>query len=105
MSDEISIINEAILENGQPADYQPSPSEHLYEIMSRQHDDPTIPVPTAFLTGSAGVGKTYTAREIINENPTFAIMAATTGIAGVNLDTTTINALLKYFDTNSLRES
>jgi ATP-dependent DNA helicase PIF1 len=80
-------------------------AEQLYRIMREQHDNQEIVVPTCFLTGSAGCGKTYTAREIIAENPTFAIMAATTGIAGVNLDTTTIHALLKYFDTESLQES
>jgi hypothetical protein len=79
-------------------------AEILYELMETQHRDDTV-VPAAFLTGSAGCGKTYTAREIIAENPAFAIMAATTGIAGVNLDTTTIHALLKYFDTDSLQES
>lgn len=80
-------------------------SEELYRRMQEQVASPDIITPTLYLTGVAGSGKTYAIREINEENPTFSILAASTGIAGVNLDTTTIHALLKFFDTDSLRES
>lgn len=58
--------------------------------------------PFSYLEGAAGTGKTYLARQIIQQR-TDAVLCATTGIAAVNLgDATTINSLLAYFDTNSL---
>lgn len=62
-------------------------------------------VPVKFLTGSAGTGKTYTVRQAIASDPHFGILAATTGIAAVNLGAITLNSLLKYFDTRSLEEA
>ena len=70
-------------------------------------------VPNAeFITGSAGTGKTTNIKQRITEDRKWGILCATTGIAAVNLasegDTqpiTTINSLLKYFDTESLREN
>lgn len=62
-------------------------------------------VPVRFITGPAGSGKTYYVRSEIAKNPRFAILAATTGIAAVNLGAITINSLLKYFDTASLEEA
>lgn len=57
------------------------------------------------ISGTAGVGKTYVAREIQKRQPG-TVLAATTGIASVNLgEGTTINSLLKYFDTASLIDS
>lgn len=57
------------------------------------------------ISGTAGVGKTEVAKEIIKRHPG-VVLAATTGIASVNLgEGTTINALLKYFDTESLRDA
>ncbi len=57
------------------------------------------------ISGTAGVGKTLVAREIIQRHRG-VVLAATTGIASVNLgEGTTINALLKYFDTESLRDA
>jgi ATP-dependent DNA helicase PIF1 len=57
-----------------------------------------------FLTGTAGTGKTFLARQIAEECG--ATLCATTGIAAINLGagTTTINSLLGYFDTASLRD-
>ena len=60
------------------------------------------PVRCSFLTGSAGTGKTRYWRARITEDPTDGLLCATTGIAGVNLGTTTINSQLKYFDTESM---
>jgi hypothetical protein len=55
------------------------------------------------LSGTAGTGKTWLARELAHVPG--VTLAATTGIAAVNLgEGTTINALLSYFDTASLRE-
>lgn len=62
-------------------------------------------VPVRFVTGSAGTGKTYTVREAIAADPKFGILAATTGIAAVNLGAITLNSLLKYYDTRSLEDA
>jgi len=54
------------------------------------------------ISGTAGVGKTFVAKQIV-EAHRGVVLAATTGIASVNLgEGTTINALLRYFDTKSL---
>lgn len=62
-------------------------------------------VPCEFTCGVAGSGKTYAWRERIAASPSDGILAATTGIAAVNLGTTTLNSLLRYFDTDSLRDA
>lgn len=64
--------------------------------------DDVGPVRCSFLTGAAGTGKTYMVRERIANDPSDGVLSATTGIAAVNLNTVTINSLLKYFDTDSL---
>jgi ATP-dependent exoDNAse (exonuclease V) alpha subunit len=59
--------------------------------------------PASFLSGRAGTGKTTVARELAKKAGT--VLAATTGIAAINLgEGTTINSLLGYFDTDSLLE-
>lgn len=59
-----------------------------------------------FICGSAGTGKTFLARQRLNDISRGCVLTATTGIAAVNLgDATTINSLLKYYDTKSLKES
>jgi PIF1-like helicase/Helicase len=68
-----------------------------------------------FLTGGAGTGKTYEINRRMEEykqqhqtiERQYGILAATTGIAAINLggNTTTINSCLKYFDTDSLEEN
>lgn len=65
-------------------------------------DDYGPPVRCSFITGAAGTGKTYLVRERIAADSKEGVLCATTGIAAVNLGTITINALLKYFDTDSL---
>src|SRR5215469_13893616 len=65
--------------------------------------EPTI--PCEFTCGVAGSGKTYLWRERIEAQPADGVLAATTGIAAVNLNTTTLNSLLRYFDTDSLRDA
>ena len=61
-------------------------------------------VHTKFVTGAAGTGKTYIQKKAIEEDPNYGILAATTGIAAINLGTTTLNSILKFYDTNSLRD-
>jgi len=58
-----------------------------------------------FICGPAGTGKTFQAQRRAEADPN-CILCATTGIAAVNLGAgTTINALLGYFDTESLMAS
>jgi len=58
-------------------------------------------VDVQFITGEAGTGKTWTVKEMAKRNKSM-ILCATTGIAAVNLDTITLNSLLKFFNTASL---
>jgi len=57
------------------------------------------PVPCEFLTGRAGTGKSYQLQR--RER---CLLTATTGIAAVNLSSVTLNSVLKYFDTDSMRD-
>ncbi len=57
-----------------------------------------------FITGAAGSGKTFQTRQRIEEDPKWGTLCATTGIAAINLGAITLNSLLKYFDTASLRD-
>lgn len=56
------------------------------------------------ITGKAGTGKTTLVKKLVEDDPDYGILASTTGIAAVNLGTTTLNSLLRYFDTKSLRD-
>lgn len=61
--------------------------------------------PTSCLLGPAGSGKSTLARHWVDTYPG-VVLAATTGIAAVNMgEGTTINALLRYYDTASLIEA
>lgn len=65
----------------------------------------TLTGRASFLCGLAGTGKTYLSTAWARQQDG-VVLAASTGIASVNLGQgTTINALLKYFDTASLRDS
>jgi len=64
--------------------------------------EPNGVVRTELLTGPAGSGKTFVLKQRIEENPDSAVLCATTGVAAVNLNTTTINSLLGYYDTADL---
>lgn len=59
-----------------------------------------------FITGTAGTGKTFMVKKLAEEDRGIEL-AATTGIAAVNLGEgiTTINSMLRFFDTASLRDS
>lgn len=61
-------------------------------------------VSCSFVTGPAGSGKTYTQKKAIEENPNYGLLCSTTGISAINLGATTLNSVLKYFDTDSLRD-
>lgn len=61
----------------------------------------TAPPVFSFLSGAAGTGKTFQVRAEAEADPA-TVLAATTGIAAINLGGTTINSLLRYFDTEEL---
>lgn len=83
--------------------------EELKDIVKPTEQENTISKildePFAFVTGPAGSGKTFSIRKKALESPNTYELAATTGIAAINLGGyKTINSLLKYFDTQSLEE-
>lgn len=62
--------------------------------------------PFCFICGPAGTGKTFQAKAWAAADPEGVVLAATTGIAAVNLgEGTTINALMRFYDTASLAEA
>ena len=75
------------------------------EVQAPPEIPPVLQTTESHLCGSAGTGKTCLARAMVEQLPG-SVLAATTGIASVNLgEGTTINALLGYFDTRSLQEN
>lgn len=86
-----------------------SPSSPAYGYGDEDDDGDEIdldfhapPVRCGFITGAAGTGKTYQVRERIANDPSEGLLCATTGIAAVNLNSTTLNSQLKFFDTESM---
>jgi ATP-dependent DNA helicase PIF1 len=66
--------------------------------------DVLVAEPFVNLSGTAGVGKTFVAKAVAERVEGLAL-TSTTGIAAVNLgEGTTINSLIGYYDTNSLKE-
>ncbi len=65
------------------------------------------PPKCQMLTGPAGCGKTFTAKEKIRQNPSYARLTASTGIAAVNLggDTKTIHSELKFYNEASIKKA
>jgi ATP-dependent DNA helicase PIF1 len=61
-------------------------------------------VPFAFLTGRAGTGKTTAVRKMADKNSKI-LLTASTGIAAVNLDSSTIHSRLGFFNLKSLEDS
>ena len=60
-------------------------------------------VPFSALLGAAGSGKTFLTKAWAEEEGGL-LLAATTGIAAINLGGETINSILGFFDTQSLQE-
>lgn len=86
-----------------------SPSSPIYDYGDEDDDGDEIdldfsapPPRCGFITGAAGTGKTYQVRERIANDPSEGLLCATTGIAAVNLNSTTLNSQLKFFDTESM---
>lgn len=63
--------------------------------------DPFPPGTFSWVSGPAGTGKTF----LLRHRPYNEELVATTGIAAINLSGSTVNSLLGYFDTNSLRDA
>lgn len=61
--------------------------------------------PCELVSGCAGTGKSYTIMKRLEEDPMYAVLCASTGIAAINLNTITIHSTLGFFDTNSLRDA
>lgn len=70
----------------------PAPPEH-----------PAPDTALSYVSGQAGTGKTWLARQW-ESDASDAVLCSTTGISAINLGGSTINALLGYFDTESLRD-
>lgn len=86
----------------------PLPAPEDSEVQSldeAQEERGPAAVPCQFVSGRAGTGKTFWAKQQILADPSWGLLCATTGIAAVNLDAITINSVLKYFDTDSLRDA
>jgi len=79
--------------------------EAVEELDREEPDLPAYPA-AEFVTGPAGCGKTFMMKDRISKSPEGRIaLAATTGVAAINLgEGTTINSLIGYFDTASLRD-
>lgn len=93
----------AVAQSAMPMhEYVPLPTDEQPEDGS---DCPVGRQMFEYICGTAGVGKTQLAKRIAQLYKGTEL-AATTGIASVNLgEGTTINALLKYFNAESLREN
>ena len=70
------------------------------QIINEERD-----VECEFRTGRAGTGKSFRLVEEVAKDPSSMAITATTGIAAVNLGSVTLNATLRYFDTNSMRDA
>lgn len=62
------------------------------ELADKSEDD-VLP-PCSYITGAAGTGKTFSVRQRIEQDPKWGLLTATTGIAAVNLGTTTLHSAL-----------
>jgi ATP-dependent DNA helicase PIF1 len=87
-----------------PAAVLDPPPERIAPVLDPVSIWPS-PVPTfTALLGAAGSGKTFETKAWA-EREKGILLAATTGIAAINLGGETINSVLGYFDTASLQES
>jgi ATP-dependent DNA helicase PIF1 len=61
--------------------------------------------PCEYITGRAGTGKTYMTKLADAADSKYGLLSATTGIAAINIGATTVHSILKYSDTDSLRDN
>lgn len=83
----------------EPFDIQTKTVENIFASMDRSKV-----VPTMFLKGNAGTGKTYSLQQWADNNPDEALLTASTGIAAINLGygAITIHSVLRVFDYQNL---
>ena len=83
--------------------------EHDYDVdaaLATEQCAPGERLPRCeFRCGPAGTGKTYQMLRAVAADPSYGVLSATTGIASVNLGAITVHSLLRYADTQSLRDS
>lgn len=85
-----------VVEVAPPASYTPSPEQQAALDLCRRESFVDI-------SGTAGVGKTALAKWLAEDES--VLLCASTGIAAVNLgEGTTINAALRYFDTDDMKQ-
>lgn len=59
----------------------------------------------SFITGLAGTGKSTGLKSRLAMDPSAYVLTSTTGISAINLGITTLNSVLKFYDTDSLMDS
>lgn len=110
---ELGLVKPASPVEPSPQAPAPAPPPTFVEVADRPAPPPPgtdtlTQIPRhSFICGEAGSGKTYRMQERVRRaQPGEVVLAATTGIAAVNLgeNVVTINSLLGYFDTASLRD-
>ena len=74
-------------------------------VFGEESSTPVVSNQFSFTTGPAGSGKTFGMKRLIEEDEQSMLLCATTGVAAVNLDSVTLNSVLKYFDTESLADA
>ena len=82
-----------------------SPDDPRLHVVEEEAAVPSGAVPCEFLCGRAGSGKTFEVLRRCREDDGYGILTATTGIASVNLGAVTLNSLLGYFDSASMRDA
>lgn len=106
------LLDDPILDEGLK---EPKSYNDFSQTTSLENESATDIIPRCeFLTGGAGTGKTYEIKrriqsyreEFPNRDRQYGILAATTGIAAINLGdgATTVNSVLMFFDTSSLED-
>ncbi len=113
-ADEIGFDREAAADAGLEAGIvevpaADAPTAELIVLELPDHKDESFSgeSPALFLTGEAGTGKTYLVRQHIQRDPRFGCLAATTGVAAVNLGpgVPTIHSLLGFGNTQGAEDA
>lgn len=96
------MLSETYLTEPSPPDSIEYPIEHFDWIRANRATE----FPLFALMGPAGSGKTFNVRQALERSPNLGILAASTGIAAVNLGgAVTINSLLKFYNEESIQTS